>query len=202
MQAQTFLQLIQKQYQFDRTNQIFSKIELKNRWKHWLCAELINNLGQIGKIEIDAPYIADNSTSENDSFLSHKSGEEKAKIVEKRGASKCDFLINQNEQPVYIEIRCAQSEQLLQPREFKKFTADLARVKALKDANPSLSILTLFAIYGQFQNSDMKSLEPLDNSVFASYVLDTGLNGSGSIARFSHVRREGEDRMMLIAHSV
>lgn len=201
MQTQTFLQLIQQHYQFNRANKIFAKPELKYCWKHWLSTELIVSLDNIGEIEINAPYIAPENNDEDNAFLSFKNGDKKATTVEKRQASKCDFLITRDNKLSYVEVRCVQSEQLLQARELKKFTSDIERVSALKEANPNINILTLFAIYGQFQNKDMKKLASLDNSESTGYVLDTDMTGSGSIARFSHVRRDGSPRIMLFAHT-
>ena len=213
MQAQPFLSLLQNQYCFDRANHIFSDINLKHTWKHWLTAELVYALSQdpnINDIDIDTPYIAkpantkaaDNSKSKATlDFLSFKTGDDKAKAVEKRSASKCDFSFTQGSQQVFVEVRCTQSAQFLKAGEFRKFTDDSKRVQALKKANPDLAIITLFAIYGRFENKDMKKLEPLDNSQICSYVLDTGLQGSSSIARLSHVQREGDPRTLLIGSS-
>lgn len=203
MQAQPFLSLLQNQYSFERADHIFSDINLKHTWKHWLTAELVYALTQeqsISDIEIDSPYpVKSSEIKDSLEFLSFKNGDDKAKAVEKRAASKCDFSFQYGTQPVFVEVRCTQSAQLLKASEFRKFADDVKRVKALKQANPDLAIITLFAIYGRFENKDMKKLEPLDNSQVCSYVLDTSLSGSTSIARLSHVKREGEPRTLLIA---
>lgn len=212
MQAQPFLSLLQNQYAFDRANHILSDINLKHTWKHWLTAELVYALTHaqtIEDIDIDTPYpnkataskASDTKSKATLDFLSFKNGDSEAKAVEKRSASKCDFSFNYGSKQVFVEVRCTQSAQILKAGEFRKFTDDTKRVQALKKANSDLSILTLFAVYGRFENKDMKKLEPLDNNQICSYVLDTCLSGSSSIARLSHVQREGESRTLLVASS-
>ncbi len=215
MQAQPFLTLFQNLYSFERANHIFAQQNLKHCWKHWLTAEMVYALGQnpsTSNIEIDSLYQTkgvnivspDNSQdrkTEESAYLSYKAGDEKAKIVDKRSASKSDFSFKFDKQTVFVEVRCSHMPVFFQAKEFRKFTDDIQRVQALKKANGSSAIITVFALYGRFENKDMKKLEPLDNNTCCSYVLDSGLSGSTSIARLSHMQREGEPRTLIMAHS-
>lgn len=203
MKPYPFLSLFQQHYDFERADRIFADQNLKNCWKQWFMAETLSALSTLPEcqdVATDTPYSAGNAAKDDDAFLSVKPGENTAVLADKRSASKCDFSLSLDNSPLHFEVRCGHYESFLKARELKKFTDDLQRIEALKSLNPELNILTVFALYGSFENKDMKHFQPLDNSRRCSYVLDTDLNGSTSIARLSHMRRAGDPRTLVIAY--
>ena len=210
MYAQDILRLLQQHYapsQLDHANRIFAENRLQNCWKDWLSAEILNVLLQQGlseHISIDLPYpnvaqIA--GRSDAPAYLTTKAPFKSAKACEKRYASKCDFAFNIDDQQLFVEMRCANTREFLTTRENKKFSDDFKRVKALQQRNENLNILVLFALYGCITPEDMQLVQQFDNSHTCSYVWDTGLTGSTSIGRLAHVQRNGEARLLIIAHN-
>lgn len=200
MLTQQFLSHIQQHYPFTRANQLLAQDNLKNYWKHWLCCELIPVLSvgdEPQEVELEKYYPAQQDEQSDKGFLSIKAGNKQAFASEKRGASKCDFYLPA--QSLFVELRCGHQASLLKGKELDKFKADQHRIHALKQANPKLNIATLFAFYGSFDNKQCESLAQLDNNQAPSYVLDTGLTGSSSIARLSHMQRNGSARTLLVA---
>jgi len=199
MLTQQLLSHIQQGYNFTPANQLLSKPALKNYWKHWFCCELVpllaNNAEQ--QVELEKYYPAQPNEHKDKAFLSIKTGQKQAQASEKRGASKCDFYLPNQE--LYVELRCGHASSLLKGKELDKFKQDQLRVNALKQANATLNIATLFIFYGSFDNAQCEQLAQLDDNQTPSYVLDTGLTGSSSIARLSHMQRHGDPRVLLAA---
>lgn len=202
MQPHTFLSILQTHFHSARANNILSNSRIKNCWKHWLSAELTLAFGQHFQPEgigVDVIYPA-KSGEDKLSYLGYKPKDNCAEVVEKRGASKCDFAFQSEKESIFFEVRCGHHDTFLNNQELKKFIADLNRVKALKVANPTLNIVVIFAVYGRFDNHEMHKFKALDNSELCAYVWDSGLVGSSSIARLSHMRRGGEPRVFFIAY--
>lgn len=230
MKAQTFLSFVQNEYDFTRADAIMRETNLKNCWKQWFTCELVHMCSQSTSeldTEIDVHYpvqdkpaakkpvkkksdCEDQDGTKNDekkvggkpAYLSYHPTKGVEEVSEKRSASRCDFALTANGQQHFFEIRCANSEQFVKHKELEKFEADIKRIEALKVANPELKMTALFAFYGAFSSKEVKDFAVMDNSTRTTYVLDSALKGSTSIARLIQMARNGEPRLCLAAFSV
>ena len=220
MNAHNFLTFVQNQYDFGRANAIMSEINLKNCWKQWFTAELVHMCNQsdsplVTETDVHYPGVTQGDDPKNDSkplFLSYHPTKGVEAVTEKRNGSRCDFTmvdgtladgsICDASQTHYFEIRCANAELFVKNKDLAKFEADIKRIEALKAANPALQMTVLFAFYGTFTSKQVESFKVMDNSNRCSYVLDSALEGSTSIARLCQMARAGEPRLCLAAFSV
>ena len=205
MNSQAFLSLVQSEYDFTRANAILSETNLKNCWKQWLTAELVHLFNQSDKSFVtytDVHYPAKTEKADEPAFLSYQAGKGVSAVAEKRHGSRCDFSITQADHTVYCEIRGANASLFSKNKDLVKFESDIERIEALKAANPSLNILSIFVFYGAFSGKAIEAFQPMDNNTRCSYVLDSRLTGSTSIARLSHLDRNGDERVCVAAFSV
>ncbi|OUS25015.1 hypothetical protein A9Q99_22475 [Gammaproteobacteria bacterium 45_16_T64] len=203
MNTHTFLSLIQNNYDFERANTIFSEINLKKCWKQWLTAEfvhLLNNVGGPQLVQTEEQYLGLQDSEGVQQYLSYQKKVGVDVVKEKRTASRCDFGFELDNARHLFEIRCGTSTPSFNKKELTKFEEDIDRIDALKKSNPTLSLKALFAFYGVVSNKDAVLFKDIDNSLRCAYVLDTSLQGSSSISRLSHLKREGEPRLCLVAY--
>jgi hypothetical protein len=214
MNAHNFLTFVQNQYDFGRANAIMSETNLKNCWKQWFTAELVHMCNQsdsplVAETDVHYPGITQ-GTAQTDGkslFLSYHPTKGVEAVTEKRNGSRCDFTMKDGSiadvsQTNYVEIRCANADLFVKNKDLAKFEADIKRIEALKAANPALQMTALFAFYGTFDSKQVENFKVMDNSNRTTYVLDSALEGSTSIARLSHMARAGEPRLCLAAFSV
>ncbi len=210
MNAHNFLTFVQNQYDFNRANAIMSETNLKNCWKQWFTAELVHMCNQsqspfITETDVHYPGVA--QTDGKSLFLSYHATKGVEAVTEKRNGSRCDFTMNDGaiadaSQTNYLEIRCANADLFVKNKDLAKFEADIKRIEALKAANPALQMTALFAFYGAFTSKQVENFKVMDNSNRCTYVLDSALEGSTSIARLCQMARAGEPRLCLAAFSV
>lgn len=205
MNSQAFLSLVQSEYDFTRANAILSEINLKNCWKQWLTAELVHmfNQSESGFVtQTDVHYPAIVKTAKDPAYLSYQLGKPATAVSEKRHGSRCDFSVQQGNRTIYCEIRGANKSLFAKNKDLGKFSADIERIEALKAANSQLEIFSIFVFYGALSGKEIEAFKPMDNSTRTSYVLDSSLTGSTSIARLSHMDRNGNDRVCMAVFSV
>lgn len=206
MKPQLLLSFIQKNYDFSRAIDIFSESNLKKCWKPWLTTEMAllceaKSLGENVKIE-EHYRCRDDSCDSKNMYLRYKVNSGVDKIKEKRGASRSDFSFEEKGVAQHFEVRCCDDSTLKTQKQISIFEGDMIRIEALKKVNPSMSINTLFAFYGSFSSEEISLLKKMDNNKRCSYVLDTSLTGSCSIARLSQIKRGGDERLCLAAYGV
>lgn len=204
MKAQAFLSFVQQHYDFSRANGILAETNLKNCWKQWFTCELVHMFNQVDsalKPQTDVYYVDGDpaNTAEKTAYLSYNPGKDVELVSEKRHASRCDFAVELQGKRHLFEIRCANVELFGKNKDLNKFEADVNRIEAFKKANDNLEIISLFAFYGTLTAKQCEAFSVMDNSTRTSYVLDSGLSGSTSIARLSHMARNGEPRLCLAA---
>jgi hypothetical protein len=205
MKAYDFLSFVQNNYDFARADAIFSEANLKNCWKQWFTAELVHMCNQSDDdlvSETDVHYPMNQKPDDKPEFLSYHATKGVGIISEKRNGSRCDFSLTAGEQSHYFEIRCANAELFAKNKDIAKFEADVVRIEALKVANPALEMTAIFAFYGTFTSKQIEAFKVMDNSIRCSYVLDSSIKGSSSIARLCQMKRAGEPRLSLAAFSV
>lgn len=210
MNSQAFLSLLQSEYDFTRANSILSETNLKNCWKQWLTAELVHMFNQLSChsgeqsfiTQTDVHYPALIKTDKDPAYLSYQTGKPATAVSEKRHGSRCDFSVTQGNKTLYCEIRGANKTLFAKNKDLGKFSADIERIEALKAANNELNIFSIFVFYGALSGKEIEAFKPMDNSTRTSYVLDSGLTGSTSIARLSHMDRNGDDRVCVAVFSV
>ena len=205
MNAQSFLALLQAHYDFTRADFIFNQLQLKNCWKPWLTTELTASLGCMPmplEVVIDDHYQLPEKTDKPLEWLSHIPKNGVQVVTEKRHASRCDFRFDDQGKPHYVEIRCANKQLFQKGKEIQKYLSDIERITAFKKKLPDAAITALFAFYGAFDNEEVAVFKELDNAKRVNYVLDTGMTGSSSIARLSHLQRAGEPRLFIAAFSL
>ena len=141
-------------------------------------------------------------TDKDPAYLSYQPGKPATAVSEKRHGSRCDFSVTQGNTTLYCEIRGANKTLFAKNKDLGKFSADIERIEALKAANNELNIFSIFVFYGALSGKEIEAFKPMDNSTRTSYVLDSGLTGSTSIARLSHMDRNGDDRVCVAVFSV
>lgn len=206
MNAQAFLALIRDHYSFNTAQNLLANSQLKGLWENWFSADLLHQLSSnqvIDNIEIDSPYPAQTTGAQNAkaSYLSVKTNVKAAKAVEKRYASRADFAFSQQGNTLYCEGFCTQAAGQLEEKSIRKMSELLQRSKKLQAQNPALNIVTFCVVTGFIESSYMRPLKPLDNSKTLSYVLDTHIKGSSSIARLSAISNVEHPRILVIASS-
>lgn len=207
MKAQQLLSFVQQHYDFERANAILAESNLKNCWKQWFTCELVHMFNQIDPVympQTDVYYTGGESDKGSDkpSYLSYSPDKGVEVVPDKRNASRCDFSVVSAGQSQLFEIRCGNTELFGKAKDVARFAADVDRIEAFKKANPALEITALFAFYGVLNSKQIESFTEMDNSTRNSYVLDTGLSGSTSIARLCQMARNGKPRLCLAAFSV
>ncbi|WDE04365.1 hypothetical protein SG34_023975 [Thalassomonas viridans] len=211
MNAYNFLSFVQNEYDFARANAIMSEINLKNCWKHWMTAELVHLYNQAdGEFELQtdvyypAAQLAAEKKEQQESmeFLRYQNGKAAEPVAEKRLASRADFSVKTPDGEHYFEIRCGNKNVFSKSKDLLKVESDMQRIEALKKANPELNITVAFAFFGAFENKEIEAFKALDNSTRCSYLLDTAMTGSGSIARLCQMQRAGNPRLCLAAYAV
>ncbi|SFC13139.1 hypothetical protein [Pseudoalteromonas denitrificans] len=199
MNTHAFLSFISNNYDFSRANIILSELNLTHCWKHWLTAELIHLLNtdkQFSDIQTNTRYPAKSSNNnDQESYLRYQVEKPIEKVHKKNLASYCDFSFKHQEKQHYFEIICANSTSFKKNKDLIKFEADITRIDTLKKQNPSVCISTIFAFFGTFTNDEVKIFAPFDNSKRCSYVLDSNIKGSSSIARLTQIQRAGDPRL-------
>lgn len=206
MNAQAFLALIRDHYSFNTAQNLLANSQLKGLWENWFSADLLHQLSSnqvIDNIEIDSPYPAQTTGAQNAkaSYLSVKTNVKAAKTVEKRYASRADFAFSQQRNTLYCEGFCTQAAGKLEEKSIRKMSELLQRSKKLQAQNPALNIVTFCVVTGFIESCHMTLLKPLDNSKTLSYVLDTHIQGSSSIARLSAISNVEHPRILVIAAS-
>lgn len=204
MNTHTFLTLIQNNYNFSQANNIFSQSDLKNCWKDWLTAELVQSWyisEQFSNIQIDTRYPGVKTHDAVETFLRHQSGQGVDHVSKKSSASRCDFSAHYQDTPYYFEIRCASNSLFKKKGDLEKYKSDIERVDLIKQANPYLNLAAIFVFYGAFSSQELANFTTLDNSEHCLYVLDSNLSGSTSIARLSQMQRGGSPRLCLAVYS-
>ncbi|WDE10833.1 hypothetical protein [Thalassomonas haliotis] len=211
MNAYKLLSFVQNEYDFARANGILSEINLKNCWKHWMTAELVHVFNQADgdfELQTDVYYPAIKSPAikqegqESVEFLRYQNGKTAEAVKEKRLASRSDFSVKTPDGESYFEIRCGNKSVFSKSKDLLKVESDMQRIEAMKKANPGLNITVVFAFFGAFENKEIEAFKALDNSSRCSYLLDSGLTGSGSISRLCQMQRAGKPRLCLAAYSV
>ncbi|WP_086933812.1 hypothetical protein [Agarilytica rhodophyticola] len=208
MNSQLLLSIIQKNYNFSKAYDVFKNDYLSKSWKQWFTTEmaLLFSCEKLSdKISVEDYYCAsgvDNDENSSARFLHYHAKTGVTKVMEKRRASRSDFSFECDGKTQHFEVRCSDSISLKSNRQLAIFENDMIRVEHLKKENPSLSINTIFVFNGNFENKDINLLKPLDNNKRCSYVLDTSLNGSTSIARLSQIKRNGGERLCVVAYDV
>lgn len=205
MNAHSFLSFVQNNYDLQRANAVLSEENLKNCWKHWLTVEflhLCNHSDAVTHILTDIHYPAEQETGELLSYLRYQSGKSLQIVNKKRLASRCDFVVSENEHRYYYELSCGSGNSLLKNQGLLKFEADITRAEALKSENKKLKINVIYAFYGAFSSQQVETFIPVDNSLRCTYLLDTGLKGSSSISRMTQMQKGGEPRLCLAVCSV
>ncbi len=204
MNPHAFLSFIQNNYDFNHANAIFSQLALKNCWKQWLTAELVNmasNTDGYEQVQTDLHYPSQQGADNEALFLRYQQDDNVDVVNKKNLASRSDFSWCHLEQQYYFEIRCANRELFSKNKDLVKFANDIRRIKQLKQANPELNIAVVFAFYGSFSSTDINKFSEFDNSQHCTYMLDTGLSGSTSIARLAQMRRAGDERLCLALYT-
>jgi len=207
MNAQAFLALIRDHYSFNTAQNLLANSQLKGFWENWFSADLLHQLSSnqiIDNIEIDSLYPAQKPADTQNtkaSYLSVKTNVKTAKTVEKRYASRADFAFSQQGNTLYCEGFCTQAAGQLEEKSIRKMSELLQRSKKLQAQNPALNIVTFCVVTGFIESSHMTPLKPLDNSKTLSYVLDTHIQGSSSIARLSAISNVEHPRILVIASS-
>lgn len=204
MNAQTFLTFVQQHYDFERANAILAQTNLKNCWKQWFTCELVHMFNQADgdfkpQTDVYYPGGAPQQKGEKPKFLSYNSDKTVEVTTERRHASRGDFSVDFSGQTQLFEIRCGHGELFNKNKDLAKFEADVERIEALKQGNTALNVTSLFAFYGAFTAKQCEAFSKMDNSTRTSYVLDSSLTGSTSIARLSHMARNGQPRICLAA---
>ena len=206
MNAQAFLALIRDHYSFNTAQNLLANSQLKGLWENWFSADLLHQLSSnqvIDNIEIDSPYPAQTTGAKNAkaSYLSVKTNVTAAKAVEKRYGSRADFAFSQQGNTLYCEGFCTQAAGQLEDKSIRKMSELLQRSKKLQAQNPALNIVTFCVVTVCIESSHMRPLKQLDNSKTLSYVLDTHIQGSSSIARLSAISNVEHPRILVIASS-
>ena len=173
-----------------------------------MTAELVHLYNQAGgdfELQTDVYYpapVVKQDEQENAGFLRCQNGRAAEEVKEKRLASRADFSVKTADQEHYFEIRCGNKSVFSKSKDLLKVESDMQRIEALKKANPQLNITVIFAFSGAFENKEIEAFKALDNSTRCSYLLDTAMTGSGSIARLCQMQRAGDPRLCLAAYSV
>lgn len=218
MNAQSFLALIREHYTLDNADAMLNHTAIKSLWESWFTAELLQHLtekGAIYDIDIDPPYPAPPSDEPSDDasaapaklpYLTVKNHNANAKRVERRYASRADFAFSLDASTpssrIFCEGFCARADGQLEDKTIEKMQQLLGRASKLKQENDALQIVSFCVLQGFIEASHMKPLKPLDNSQLQSYVLDSDINGSSSIARLSAVSHRENPRMLIIASAL
>ncbi len=212
MNTHALLSFVQNNYDFRRADLILSEGNLKKCWKQWLTAELVhlfNGAKHVDNVQTEVHYLDAELKGDNDSvgeqplqhYLQYHRKTGVNVVMEKRSASRCDFGFRWQGAAQMFEIRCGSSVPSINKKELLKFEEDIDRIDALKLKNPQLSIASIFAFYGIVTNKDAVLFKTIDNSRRCTFVLDSSLEGSSSIARLSQMKRAGEPRLCLAAYS-
>lgn len=208
MHAQSFLTLLRDHYSFNQAQQVLTNTQIKGLWESWFNADMLHRLSwnnAIEDIDTDSPYPAvatEEASGSKIKYLSLKAGETEAKLVEKRHSSKADYRFSVHNATLYCEGFCAQASGQIEPKDIRRMSDLMQRSKRLKAQNNALNIVSYCVLWGFIESSQMKKLKPLDNSRTLSYVLDTHIQGSSSIARLSALSNVETPRILVIASSV
>lgn len=213
MNAQLFLALLRDHYTFNQAQSVLSNLQIKGLWESWFSGDMLHALSsskRISDVIIDCPYPAQLSDEQNANagnvkskatYLSVKANESQAKLVEKRHGSRADFAFSAQGERLYCEGFCTQAHGQLSAKDIRRMRDLLQRSKKLKAQNASLNIVTFSLVSGFIESGHMTPLKPLDNSKTLSYVLDTHIQGSSSIARLSAISNVKQPRILVIASS-
>ena len=135
----------------------------------------------------------------NDEYLRYNVKTDKAESCDKKHASKADLRLITQGKSLWFEFHVLHQDELTSRKERNKLYEDARRVNALRHAMPDDEVILLIGLWGRFSSENIQHFQPLDNNRQCAYVLDSSLTGSTQIARLSQMKREGEERFLLVA---
>lgn len=196
MFQQSLLSHLASRYNFCNANQLVSMLQTKPFVRSWLALELSLPLAQASvseDIHFASPY------HHEQDFVKYVVRADSVEPCGKRYASKADLCIVTPGKKLWFEFHTLHQDELHTKKERHKLYEDARRVAALRKALPDDEVVLLIGLWGSFSSEDIQLFAPLDNNKQCAYVLDTSLTGSTQIARLSQMKREGEERLLLVA---
>lgn len=196
MIQQSLLTSLATQCDFSKTGAIIAMPQTKPFIRTWMAIEFCLPLAKhfaTPHIDFALPY------QDKENYYKYAVKTSVVEACERKYASKADLCLSSSNQHHWIEFHALHQADLNSSRERHKLYNDVKRVRTLRQTISGEDIILLIALWGRFNSEEIKFFTPLDNNKQCAYVLDTSLTGSTQVARLSHMKREGEPRLLLIA---